>query len=32
VRAGDKYLIPVSAFEKWLAECNQANNVDAQEK
>ena len=24
VKVGDRYLIPVVAFERWLAECNEA--------
>ncbi len=29
IKAGDRYLIPVSALEKWLAECGQGTPAAA---
>ena len=26
VKVGDRYLIPIVAFERWLAECNEATS------
>ena len=32
VKVGDRYLIPIVAFERWLAECNEATSGEVDGK